>query len=59
MFGDTEEIVAEKVKLARECEINVVLCVGETKEQHDKEQTVEVVYKQLDVLKDHVIDWNK
>lgn len=39
LFGDTQEIVAEKIKRAREQGMGVILCLGENLEQREKELT--------------------
>ena len=46
-FGDTQEIVKEKVVNAREQGLGVILCLGENLEQREKELTGQVLDEQL------------
>lgn len=48
-----------KIQNASDCQLNLVYCVGETKEQHNNEETLEVCSAQLELLKDAVEDWSK
>ncbi|MBV1788936.1 triose-phosphate isomerase [Marinobacterium sp. D7] len=47
MFGDDEQRVAEKVKAALVAGLTPVLCLGESLEQRDAEQTLSVVTEQF------------
>jgi triosephosphate isomerase len=46
-FGETDEQVNRKIKAALAHGLMPILCVGETEEQHDAEQTEEVVGGQI------------
>ena len=46
-FGETDAFVNEKVKFALENLISPILCIGETLEQREAEETLEVVKTQL------------
>ncbi len=46
-FGETDDIVAEKVKRALEENLEVILCVGETEKQRSNNEQVQVVSKQI------------
>ncbi|GJJ13388.1 hypothetical protein Clacol_007642 [Clathrus columnatus] len=61
LFNETSELVAQKVKAAIEDDLSAILCVGETLEQREKDQTVQVIQEQLQpVLKLlKVEDWSK
>ena len=57
LFGDTNAIVAEKVKAARSKKLNVILCIGETLEDREGERTNEVLAEQLSAVKAEQEDW--
>jgi triosephosphate isomerase len=46
-FGETDEQVNRKIKAALAHDLTPIVCVGETEEQHDAEQTEEVVGGQI------------
>jgi triosephosphate isomerase len=47
ILGESDEVVSKKFLAALECGVTPVLCVGETLEQRQAGQTVEVVARQL------------
>ncbi|MCE1227913.1 MAG: triose-phosphate isomerase [Firmicutes bacterium] len=51
IFGETDENLIKKLKAAWECELQPVLCIGETLTQRDAGFTLDVLHTQLDVLK--------
>lgn len=57
LFGETDEIVATKTKAALENQLSVILCVGETLEQREKNESIDVVVRQLDAVKKQISDW--
>jgi len=59
LFGDTDEIVAEKTKAALDAGLSVIFCVGETLEEREANKTIEVVQRQLAAGKAKVSDWSK
>ncbi len=46
-FGETDAFVNEKVRFSLECSLNPILCIGETLEQREAGETLEVVKTQL------------
>lgn len=46
-FGDSDEWVNQKVAAARKAELDVILCVGETREQREKGVTNQIVVGQI------------
>ncbi|KAJ9115941.1 hypothetical protein QFC22_005084 [Naganishia vaughanmartiniae] len=50
MFGDTDKFVADKTKAALANGLKVILCVGETKEEREKDITMEVNERQLEAV---------
>lgn len=59
LFGETNEIVAKKLKYALEKGLNVILCIGEVLSQREDGTTNAVLKAQLDACKDSVKDWSK
>jgi len=49
IFGDTDEIVAQKLRAALNNELNVMLCIGEHLDEREAFRTFEVVLGQLDI----------
>ncbi len=49
LFGETDEALARKVPAALAADLEPILCVGETEEARDKEQTETVLARQLTV----------
>jgi len=47
LFGQTDEIVAQKVQQAIKNNLYPIICVGETKQQHDEGQAKEIIKKQI------------
>lgn len=50
MFGDTDKLVADKVRAAVNAGLGVIACVGETLEQREKGETMDVVEAQLGAI---------
>lgn len=46
-LGETDEMVAKKVAIAVKDGLKPIICVGETREQRDKNKTVEVVEQEV------------
>lgn len=46
-FGETDKIVNQKVRAAQAAELTPIVCVGETLEQYESNQTGEVVARQM------------
>jgi triosephosphate isomerase len=52
-FGETDEIVNQKLRAAQAFDLTPIVCVGETLEQYESKQTSEVVARQIGLgLKD-------
>ena len=58
-FGDNNEIVAEKVRMAQDCGIGIIFCVGENQQEHNEDLMLDVLKEQLQPLNEHVKDWSK
>lgn len=59
LYGETDEIVANKVKRAQEQGLNVIACIGENLQQRQGGTTIEVVTRQLNAIREAVLDWGK
>lgn len=57
LFGESDDVVAEKTKSALDHNLSVILCVGETLEQREKNESINVVIRQLDAARAKVSDW--
>ena len=54
LYGESDDIVAEKFRAAQQHSLVPILCVGETLEQREKNQTEKVITRQLDAVIDIV-----
>ncbi|CAK1542342.1 unnamed protein product [Leptosia nina] len=50
IFGEKDDLVAEKVAHALECGLKVIACIGETLEEREAGKTEEVVFRQTKAL---------
>jgi triosephosphate isomerase len=50
LFGESDELVAAKFKVAQEAALVPILCVGETLEEREANRTESVVARQLDAV---------
>jgi triosephosphate isomerase len=53
LYGETDIIVAEKFKKVVDSGLKPILCVGETLEQREADETEEVIARQLDTVIDN------
>src|SRR5690606_39524261 len=51
-FGETDEFVREKVRAALAAGLRPIACIGETLEEREANRTLEVVFRQLDAIRD-------
>jgi len=59
LFGDSDEVVAEKIKRALAAGLHVIACIGETLEERKAGQTSAVVLRQLAAIGGAVSDWSR
>ena len=59
LYGESNELVAKKLKYALEKGINVILCIGEKLDERENGTTNDVLKTQLDACKASVSDWSK
>lgn len=50
LFGETDQAVAEKFKAAQQAGLVPVLCVGESLQQRQQQQTLEIVARQISAV---------
>uniref|UniRef100_A0A0V0G480 Triosephosphate isomerase n=1 Tax=Triatoma dimidiata TaxID=72491 RepID=A0A0V0G480_TRIDM len=59
IFGESDQLVAEKVCHALTEGLSVIACVGEKIEERECGLTEEVIYRQTKAIADYVTDWCK
>ncbi|GFG34663.1 hypothetical protein Cfor_03076 [Coptotermes formosanus] len=59
VFGENNELVAEKVAHALDSGLHVVACIGEKLEEREGGKTEEVVFHQTKAIADKIKDWSK
>ncbi|KAK6051650.1 triose-phosphate isomerase [Cooperia oncophora] len=57
IFGESDQLIAEKTVHALESHINVIFCIGEKLEEREAGKTKEVNFRQLQALVDKKVDW--
>lgn len=59
VFGETDQLIAEKVGYALQQGVSVIACIGELLEEREAGKTAEVVFRQLAAIAAQVKDWSK
>lgn len=59
IFKETDQDVGKKTAFALGKGLQVILCVGELLSEREANKTTEVVFRQLQAVKEHVADWSK
>jgi len=61
LFGETSELVAEKIRVAIDTSLSVIFCVGETLKEREAGATAQVVQAQIQAFVDiaEESDWGK
>jgi triosephosphate isomerase len=59
LFGDSDKIVADKVKAAVGAGLGIIACIGETLEQRESGETKAIVERQLEAISKEIKeeDW--
>ena len=52
MFGETDEVVAQKVKATLNAGLIPIICVGETEQERENEETMAVITRQVKAVMD-------
>nr|CAD7426714.1 unnamed protein product [Timema monikensis] len=58
VFGESSELVADKVVHALETGLNVVACIGEKLDEREAGKTEAVVFEQTKAISDKIKDWS-
>lgn len=59
VFGESDELIGEKVKFALEQGLKIVPCIGEKLEEREAGKTQDVCFRQLKAIADNVSDWSR
>ncbi|XP_067658163.1 triosephosphate isomerase-like [Haliotis asinina] len=61
VFGETDELIGEKVKFALSQGLKVIACIGEKLEEREAGQTNDVVFRQTKAIADNIgaEDWSR
>ncbi|KAK4337432.1 hypothetical protein RND71_043636 [Anisodus tanguticus] len=59
VFGESDELVAEKIGHSLEKGLHVIACIGELLSERESGKTNEVVFRQMNAMKNHIKDWSK
>jgi len=55
IFGETNEMINKKISMALSAGLNVIFCIGETKEEKESGKTADVVFQQILGLKPRLL----
>lgn len=58
-FGESNEVVGKKTKIALDNGVNAIACIGEKLEERESNRTMEVCLGQLDAIARNTVDWSK
>ncbi|KZC08702.1 PREDICTED: triosephosphate isomerase [Dufourea novaeangliae] len=58
VFGETDELIADKVAHALETGVKVIACIGEKLEEREAGKTEEVVFRQTKAIADKIKSWD-
>ncbi|KAF7649756.1 hypothetical protein LDENG_00136600 [Lucifuga dentata] len=59
VFGESDELIGQKVAHAVQSELGVIACIGEKLEQREAGTTEEVLYAQVQVITENVKEWSR
>lgn len=57
IFGESDELIANKVAFALKNGLKVIACIGETLQERESGKTEEVVFRQTKAIADKIQDW--
>lgn len=58
LFGETNEVVGNKVKISQDSGLKVIACIGEQLEDREKNKTMDVCINQLEAISKNVSKWD-
>lgn len=50
LYGESDALISQKIKVAVDAGLTPILCVGETQQQREEEKTLQVLARQLDAV---------
>ena len=59
VFGESDQVVAQKVKAALDSDLSVIACIGEKLDEREAGQTDAVNARQLAAIREEVEDWSR
>jgi len=59
VFGETDQLIGEKVAFALKSGLKVIPCFGEKLEEREAGQTTQVCFQQLTAIANNVSDWSR
>jgi len=59
VFGESDQTVASKVKMALDNDLQVMACIGEKLDERESGRTDEVNARQLAAIREQVEDWSQ
>jgi len=59
IFGETDQLIGEKVGFALQSGLSVIPCIGELLEEREAGKTTEVCFRQLKAIAQNVTDWSR
>jgi len=59
VFGEDDELIAEKVAYALETGLGVIACIGEKLDERESGKTEEVVFRQMQAIECKVSNWER
>jgi len=57
IFGENDQFIADKVKHALDSGVAVIACIGEVLAEREAGKTEEVVFRQIQAIKNAISDW--
>ena len=59
VFGETDQLIGEKVAFALQAGLSVIPCFGEKLEEREAGRTMDVCFQQLTAISSNVSDWSR
>jgi triosephosphate isomerase len=59
IFGESDQLIADKLSHSAESGLSVIACIGETKDERERNETTTVVFRQIKAIAEKVKDWSK
>lgn len=59
VFGESDQLIGEKVAHALEAGLHIIPCIGEKLEEREAGHTNDVVFRQTKAIADKVTDWSR